>query len=152
MKNKLIRGFLFMLCALLISSFSYAAQLAVENIIDDFQKATSLQKAQISADSTGKEISASGQVNNVQVYNSFDTANDVGATYYQVTTEQLKTKNNSPYQVIFLFKDKDKVKDLEKGQNIQKDGKIIRLEDERLQTSLWIFCGEITAADKILFK
>ena len=103
-------------------------------------------------DFLGKELSCGGTVSNVGDYNFFDTVNDLGAAYYQVSTVPQKTKNNVTYQLVFLFKDKDKVKDIDKGQKIQKDGKIIRITDERLQISVWLFCGELTENDQHLFK
>ncbi len=132
--------------------FSYAETMGIDGIIDNFQKATDLQRDQILKDNLDKEITSSGIVSNAGEYDFFDTVNDFKGTYYQVSLQQQKTKNNVPYQLIFLFKDKDKVKDINRGEAIQKDGKIIRIIDERLQISVWIFCGELTQADKALFK
>ncbi|MDP2904780.1 MAG: hypothetical protein Q8O22_00580, partial [Candidatus Omnitrophota bacterium] len=95
---------------------------------------------------------ASGIVSNAGEYDFFDTVNDIQGTYYQVITGQQLTKNNTPYQVIFLFKDKDKAQNVDRGQNIQKDGKIIKIDDERLQIALWIFCGDMSDKDAALFK
>ncbi|MDD2927286.1 MAG: hypothetical protein PHE30_00345 [Candidatus Omnitrophica bacterium] len=131
---------------------SYSAAMDIEGLVNNFYKATDLQKVQVLKDSLGKEISCGGTVSNAGEYDFFDTANDLGNTYYQVSIIPQKTKNNVTYQLVFLFKDKDKVKDIDKGQNIQQSGKIIRLLDERLQISVWIFCGELTQEDKALFK
>jgi len=54
--------------------------------------------------------------------------------------------------VILLFKDKESVKDIDKGQSIQKDGKIIKIDDERLQIAVWLLCGDLSEKDKTLFK
>jgi len=129
-----------------------AGALKIEKIVDDFQNATDLQREQILKDTLGKEISAGGIVSNVGEYDFFDIVNDLKGSYYQLSTEQQKTKNNTPYQAILLFKDKDKVKDLDKGNKITKDGKIIRIEDERLQIAVWLLCGELSNNDKILLK
>ncbi len=131
---------------------AYSAAMDIQGLVDNFSKATDLQRVQFLKDNLGKEISCAGTVSNVGEYNFFDTVNDQGNTYYQVSTTQQKTKNKVPYQLIFLFKDKDKVKDIDKGQSIQKDGKIIRIVDERLQIAVWIFCGELSENDKALFK
>jgi len=139
--------FLFVICSL-----SYAEAIDIGKLVDNFQAATDLQKNQILQDNLGKEISAGGTAGNAGEYDFFDTVNDVKGTYYQVSTEQQQTKNNTPYQVVFLFKDKDKAKDINKGQGIQKDGKIIKINDEGLQIAVWIFCGELTESDKALFK
>lgn len=130
----------------------YAQAMDIAGLVDTFQKATDLQKDQLLKDNLGKEITGSGTVSNAGEYDFFDTVNDFRGTYYQVSLQQQKTKNNTLYQLIFLFKDKDKVKDINKGQAIQKDGKIIRIIDERLQIAVWIFCGELTESDKALFN
>lgn len=145
-------GILVLIFILGSSIFSYCKSVEIAELVDNFQKGTSLQKDQLAKDNLGKEISAAGMVSDAGEYDYFDTATDLKGTYYQVITEQQKTKNNIPYQVIFLFKDKDTVKDIDKGENIQKEGKIIRITDERLQIAVWIFCGELTEKDKALFK
>jgi hypothetical protein len=133
-------------------SFSYAAPMSITDLVDNFQKATDVQRNQILQDNLGKEISAAGIVTNAGEYDFFDVTNDIKGTYYQVSTEQQKTKNGVPYQVIFLFKDREKVKDIDKGQNFQKDGKIIKVDDERLQIAVWLLCGELSDKDKALLK
>lgn len=131
---------------------AYPAAADIEGLVDSFYKATDLQRTQILKDNMDRDISAKGTVSNAGEYDFFDTVNDIGNTYYQVATLPQKTKNNVNYQLVFLFKDKDKVKDIDKGQKIQKEGKVIRVLDERLQISVWIFCGELTDSDKALFK
>lgn len=145
-------------CALLLTlifcnaGLSYAAGTDIAGLVDNFQNATDLQKNQILEDNLGKEFTASGTVGNVGEYDFFDAATDFKGAYYQITLEQQKTKNNTPYQLILLFKDKDTVKDIDKGQSIQKDGKIIRINDERLQIAVWLFYGSLTESDKTLFQ
>ena len=151
--KRITRNWMFLLAFILgITGVSYCAQMDIADLVDKFQNATDLQKDQILADNLGKEITAGGVVINAGEYDFFDTVNDIKGTYYQVGTEQQKTKNNTLYQLIFLFKDKDKAKDIDKGQLIQKDGSLIRITDERLQIAVWIFCGELTDSDKALFK
>ncbi|MFA5725335.1 MAG: hypothetical protein WC937_03680 [Candidatus Omnitrophota bacterium] len=151
--RKILVSCAFSLAVLLgVSGLSYSAVMDIEGLVNNFYKATDLQKVQVLKDSLGKEITCGGTVSNAGEYDFFDTTNDLGNTYYQVSIIPQKTKNNVPYQLVFLFKDKDKVKDIDKGQNIQQSGKIIRLLDERLQISVWIFCGELTQEDKALFK
>ena len=151
--RKILVSCAFSLAVLLgVCSPSYSAAIDIEELVNNFYKATDLQKAQVLKDSLGKEVSCGGTVSNAGEYDFFDTTNDLGNTYYQVSIIPQKTKDNVTYQLVFLFKDKDKVKDIDKGQNIQQSGKIIRILDERLQISVWIFCGELTEKDKALFK
>ncbi|MCK9604554.1 MAG: hypothetical protein M0R66_09370 [Candidatus Omnitrophica bacterium] len=135
-----------------VCSLAYCQAIDIAKLVDDFQNATDLQKGQILKDNLGKDISAGGMISNAGEYDFFDTANDFKGTYYQVMTEQQKTNKNTPYQLIFLFKDKDEVQDMNKGTKIQKDGQIIRILDERLQISIWLFCGDLSEDDKALLK
>jgi len=123
---------LFLILLASVCSLSYAEGIDIGKLVDDFQGATDLQRSQILQDNLGKEISIGGTVSNAGEYDFFDTVNDVKGAYYQVIAEQQKTKNNTPYQAVFLFKDKDKIKDINKGQSIQKNGKIIKINDEGL--------------------
>jgi len=152
MKKLLLGGFVSLVLILGFGKFGYSAGLNIEEVTDNFYKATDLQRDQILKDNLGKEISADAKVTNAGEYDFFDTNSDVKGTYYQITTEPQKTKNNVTYQIIFLFKDKNKAKDIDKGQRVQKEGQIIRILDERLQISVWIFCGELTDKDKALFN
>ena len=51
-----------------------------------------------------------------------------------------------------MYKDKEKLKDISKGETISKDGTIINIVDERLQISVWLYEDELTAKDRELFK
>ncbi|MFH0856068.1 MAG: hypothetical protein V1869_06165 [Candidatus Omnitrophota bacterium] len=152
MKKLLVGGIVFFVFILGLGKLAYSATLNIEELVDNFYKATDLQKEQIVKDNLGKDISAGAQVDNAGEYDFFDTNSDIKGTYYQVTAVPQKTKDNITYQLIFLFKDKDTAKDIDKGQKVQKDGRIIRILDERLQISVWIFCGELTDKDKALFN
>lgn len=152
MRKILVSCALVLVFALGIGRFTYAETMDIGGLIDNFYKATDLQRAQILKDNIGKEISAGGKVSNVGEYDLFDTVNDLKGTYYQASTEAQKTGNNVVYQLNFLFKDKDKAKDINKGENIRQEGRIIKIIDERLQISVWIFCGELAESDKSLVR
>ncbi|MDP2905971.1 MAG: hypothetical protein Q8O22_06715 [Candidatus Omnitrophota bacterium] len=152
MKKITLACVLSLICIFGAGAFTYCAAVDIADLVDSFQKSTDLQREQILKHNLNREISASGIVSNAGEYDFFDTVNDIQGTYYQVITGQQLTKNNTPYQVIFLFKDKDKAQNVNRGQNIQKDGKIIRMDDERLQIAVWIFCGDMSDKDAALFK
>lgn len=142
-------------CAVLVLcavGLCYCGGMDIGSLVDDFSKATDLQRAKILEDNIGKDISAAGVVTNAGEYDFFDIVNDIKGMYYQVATEVQKSNKNIPYQVVFLFKDRDKVRNIDKGQRVQKDGKIIRILDERLQITVWLLCGDLTDSDKALFK
>ena len=152
MKKITLTCMLSLICIFGASTFTYCAALDITDLVESFQKSTDLQREQILKHNLGKQISAAGIVTNAGEYDYFDTVNYLKGTYYQVITGQQLTKNNVPYQVIFLFKDKDKAQNVDRGQNIQKDGLIIKIDDERLQIALWIFCGDMSDKDAALFK
>lgn len=137
---------------LALSVFSYAETMDIGQLVDSFYKATDLQREKILKDNLGKEVACGGKVNNVGEYDFFDTVNGLKGSYFQAVIEPKKTKNDAVYQLIFLFKDREKAANIDKGQDIQKDGKIIKIIDERLQISVWIFCGEQAEEDKLLLK
>lgn len=150
--KKIIKTYLLILTLIFAGAGLLHAQTTdITGLVDSFQTATDLQRNDILRDNFGREVTASGMVSNVEEYSFFDVATDSKGIYYQVSLEQQKTKNNTPYQVILLFKDKDAAGDIDKGENLQKDGKIIRINDERLQIAVWLLYGDLTEDDKALF-
>jgi hypothetical protein len=131
---------------------SYCANISITELVDQYQHATDLQKRELEKTFIGKTISASGAVENVGEYNFFDINTDTGESYYRVITRQQETAAKTPYQVIFMYKDKEKLKNLSKGEAMNKEGVIINIVDERLQISVWIYEDELTAKDRELFK
>lgn len=133
------------------NSFSSYAE-TVTDIVDQFKQATDLQRQEIISDFFGIPLSAEGTITNVEEYNLFDEKKDVVHAYYRITTDQQKTTKGNPYQIIFLTKEFGAVKDLQKGQCINRKGKIIRIIDQRLQISIWIYDGQLSPEDTELFK
>lgn len=152
MKKLLVAGVFSSILFLAAGKCSYAETTFIAGLIDNFHKATDLQREQILKDNLGKEVAASGKVSNVGEYDFYDMASDIKGTYYQAVTVPQRTEANVVYQLIFLFKDKDKAKDINKGQEIRKDCKIIRILDERLQITVWLFYGEMDEGDNALMK
>jgi len=150
--SKLLKIFVFFVLAIMFYSLSHCSTIDINSLVDDFQKATDIQKTKIVSDNIGKELSAGGIVSNAGEYDFFNTVDDARGTYYQVVTEQQKTGSDAPYQVIFLFKDIDKVSGINKGQAFQGSGKIVKINDERLQTTVWIFSNDLTDKDKALLR
>jgi hypothetical protein len=100
----------------------------------------------------GTRITGRGIIDNVGEYNFFDINTDTGEKYYRVITRQQETAGKTPYQVIFIYKDKDKIKTLSKDESIEKEGTLINIVDERLQIAVWIYEDELTSRDRELFK
>ncbi|MBI5124065.1 MAG: hypothetical protein HZA72_01440 [Candidatus Omnitrophica bacterium] len=150
--NKIFGIILIALMALSISSIAYCEKVDMAELVDQYKHATDLQRDELTKQFTGKRITGSGIVENVGEYDFFDISNDTGGKYYKVLTRQQETPNKVPYQVVFLYKDKDKVRDIDRGEPIEKEGNIIKLEDERLQIAVWIYDGELTSRERDLFK
>ncbi|MCK9614917.1 MAG: hypothetical protein M0R48_05360 [Candidatus Omnitrophica bacterium] len=148
---KLALKSLFIGLVFLGSFSSFAGAQAIVDVVDQFKQATDLQRNQIANDFFGKPFSAEAIIANVEEYNLFSEKKDTVYKYYLVTTNEQKTLKGTPYQVVFLSKDFGSVKDLKKGQSINKNGKIIRILDERLQISLWLYDGDLSPEEKELF-
>ncbi|MBM3243511.1 MAG: hypothetical protein FJZ12_01575 [Candidatus Omnitrophica bacterium] len=150
--GKTLKIAVFLILPVLIYSHCFCQRIDIEGLVDEYRKSTDIQKTKVFSDNKGKEITASGIVDNAGVYDFFNSTENIKNTYYQITTKQQKTKANTPYQVIFLFKDRDKVDSVNKDEAFQAGGKIIRLTDERLQIAVWILCAELSDKDKALFQ
>lgn len=135
-----------------MASYSYCANIDIGQLVDQYQHATDIQKKELEKNFIGTRITGRGTIDNVGEYNFFDINTDTGEKYYRVITRQQETIGKTPYQVVFIYKDKDKIKDLSRDESIEKEGTLINIVDERLQISVWIYEDELTAKDKELFK
>jgi hypothetical protein len=124
----------------------------IQELVDQYKHATDLQKQELDRNFIGKRITGSGIVENVGEYDFFDISNDTGGKYYKVLALQQETANKVPYQLIFLYKEKDRVKDINRGERIEKESNIMKIIDERLQIAVWIYDGELTSRELDLFK
>jgi hypothetical protein len=131
-------------------SFSGGAE-SINELVDQFKQTTDVKRPQIMNDFFGRTLQADATVVNVEEYNFFNEKKDEVYKYYRIITEEQKTPNGTPYQVIFLSKDLNNIKDFKKGQSITKEGKIINIIDERLDISVWLYDGEISAQEKEIF-
>jgi hypothetical protein len=140
--------------AIILSLVPYAhcANITVEELVDQYQHATDLQKRELEKKYIGGMISASGVIENVGEYNFFDINTDTGQQYYRVITRQQDTAAKTTYQIVFMYGNAQKLKDLSRGEQISREGVIINIVDERLQISVWIYEDELTAKDRLLFK
>ena len=133
-------------------SYSYCANIDIGQLVDQYQHATDVQKQELEKNFIGTRITGRGIIDNVGEYNFFDINTDTGEKYYRVITRQQETAGKTPYQVIFIYKDKDKIKTLSKDESIEKEGTLINIVDERLQIAVWIYEDELTSRDRELFK
>ncbi|MDO8535794.1 MAG: hypothetical protein Q7S30_02120 [Candidatus Omnitrophota bacterium] len=148
----MIKIFSLVMGILLVASIGYCADVNIGEVVDQYKHATDLQRQELDKNFVGKRITGTGTVENVGEYDFFDVSNDTGGKYYKVLAQQQETANKVPYQIVFLFKDKDRVRDINKGEAIEKEGNIMKIVDERLQIAVWIYDGELTPRERELFK
>lgn len=150
--RKIFANFFIALLFLGLISYSYCGNIDIGELVDQYKHATDLQRQDLEKNFIGKRITGSGIVENVGEYDFFDVTNDTGGKYYKVLTIQQETVNKVPYQIVFLYKDKERVSDISRGERIEKEGNIMKIIDERLQIAVWIYDGELTSREKELFK
>lgn len=126
-----------------VYSFSYCEELEMGQLVDQFKQATDVQRGELRDSCNGKEILGYGTVENVREYNTFDEVNDIERNYYEIITGLQKTPKGNPYKVIFLYKNLDKIKDIDKGQTIERRAGILRVIDDRLWISVWLYEGDL---------
>lgn len=149
---KKIAGIFMILFILSIVSAGHCEKIDIGELVDQYKHATDLQRQDLEKKFIDTRISAAGTVENVGEYDFFDISNDTGGKYYKVLTLQQETANKVPYQVIFLYKDAESVRNISKGETIEKEGNLVKIIDERLQIAVWIYDGELTSREKDLFK
>ena len=137
---------------LFAATSAHCAEVSIGELVDQYQHATDVQKRELEKNFLGKRLTARGTVENASEYNFFDINTDTGEKYYRVITRQQETVGKTPYQVIFIYKDKDKVRDISRGDTMDKEGTLINIVDERLQIAVWIYVDELTAKDRELFQ
>ncbi len=123
----------------------------IESLADQFQKATDIQRAEIEELYRDTGMLSRATVANVELYNFFDEQNDIQTRYYRVTTITQKTRQNTPYQVVLLYSDVDKIKHLKRGENIEVYGRLWRITDDGLWVSIWLYGEESSPEIKQTF-
>jgi len=110
-----------------MASYAYCADMSMAELVDQYQHATDMQKRELEKNFLGKKITGRGTVENVGEYNFFDINTDTGENYYRVITRQQETAGKTPYQVTFMYKDKDKIKDISRGEAMEEEGTLINI-------------------------
>lgn len=147
---KIFAGAAFLLFAAV--NLSLAQDIGITELVDKYSKDTDIQRAAITGEYLGKNITVSGTVADVRNEDTFDIVNDVKRYYYKVITEPENTPAGNSYRAILIYKDKAKVENINKGQKITFGGNIIKVLDERLYLSVWLSADDLTPAEKELFK
>jgi hypothetical protein len=132
--------------------FSNAEAMEIDDLVNQFQPLTDVQRDEFRSVHYYENISVSGVVMNVEPWNMFDERTDMGMLYYRVVTAQKTSSKGVPYEILIFYKDKSKVEGLSEGSTISVTGPIIKILDQRLLFSVWVYAGELTAEDKTMFS
>jgi hypothetical protein len=143
---------LIVMAAVFVATAASAANVTLAELMDQYWHATDVQKRELERKFIGQRMSARGVIENAGEYNFFDINTDTGEQYYRVITRQQETAARTPYQVVFMYKNKNSVVNLSKGETMDKEGVIINIVDERLQVSVWVYEDELTPRDRELFQ
>jgi hypothetical protein len=131
---------------------SFCQDADISLLVDQYDSGTDLQKAAIEREFIGRNISVTGIVSDVKDEDTFDVVNDVKRFYYGVITEVANTAAGNPYRAVLIYKDKNRVEDINKGQEISFTGNMIKVADDRLYLSVWLSADELTEHERELFK
>jgi len=131
------------ICAILLFSALFPAgarcePIGVEGLVDRFYEATEVQRGEIRDSSIGENIIAAGVIDNVEDSSFFNTADNVRENYFTVKTHVRNTASGNPYETVFFYRDRNAVKGLNKGERIEKHGKLLKIVDRGLWLYLWI--------------
>lgn len=136
----------------LAATISYCEEISIEELVSQYRRATDLQKSQFEKHFMYEKISIAGKVQNVEQWKFFDTGKDEGKRYYKVTTSPRTTTDGIPYEVLIFYKDKGKVGLINKTQEVRMEGALVKIIDQRLIVSVWVYAEELTDFDKQMFS
>ena len=137
-----------LLISCLACGFSYCEDIAIENLVSQYSHATDLQRTQLDKHFKYGKVRVSGAVQNVEPWNTFSEAKDLSASYYKVTTARKTAADGTPYEIIIFYKNKESVISLNRGEQIDIECTFIKVLDQRLIFSVWMFAEELTDLDK----
>ena len=146
---RVVVGTLLFLIVVFASSYGWA--IAVSDLVDEFIAATDVQRDKMITKYIDEKASATGVVENVKDFSTFNEKIDKGALYYQVVLTPQKTALGNAYQVSFFYKTADEVKNIAKTQQMTEKGAILKIVDERLWISIWLYVGTLGPEEKTMF-
>lgn len=147
------RNCIIILSMVLIMSMPYVCEaIDVEELVDQYGKLTDLQKTDYVNKYKNEPVSFSAVVSDVKPSDTFDERTDTSQHYYKILTDVRTTKAGNPYDVVVFYKDVNNVKDINKGQKIEKEGRLLTIIDQRLDLSIWLYEESLTQEEKAVFK
>jgi len=136
----------------LVTGVSFCEDAGVSRLVDEYNKDTDIQKSVIDKEYAGKKIMVEGTVDDVGQEKTFDVVNDAERVYYKVTTNIKNSAGGNAYRAILIYKDINKVRNINKNQRIAFSGDLIKVVDELLYLSIWLSADPLTEHEKELFR
>lgn len=130
---------------------SYCRAIEVSDFVDQFVAATDVQRSELVKKSAGEKVSVKGTIADVKEHDTFDERVDKGARYYKVILDPQKSVINNSYQVSVFYKTEAEVKNFTRGQEFAAEGSILKIIDEKLYISVWLYAGLIGPEEKAMF-
>jgi len=122
----------------ILLSFKSNAATSVESLVDKFVSLTEIQQKSYAEKIEGSiTVYGSGEIEDVAYPSWLDIYKEAKG-YYRVVIKPQETSNGNLYDIVFLFKDLDKIKDFNKGDKIRKAGKLLKIINWGMWVSVWI--------------
>lgn len=144
--------FVTVLFSIFLSYFSYCQMIKVDDLVGQYSKATDVQRPQIRDMYKYKTMEVSGIIKDILDWDTFDERTDTAGRYYRVLIIPQRTRDGIFYEVSIFYKDKSKVEPLAKGQDIKVSGTFMKIIDETGSFAVWVYAGELTPEDKMMFQ
>lgn len=145
-KNILIAVSLFVFA----SSFAYCEAIEINDLVEEYNNATGVQKPQIEEKYRYTVFSVSGVIENVEDWNTFDERTDTAGNYYRVIARPQVTASGISYRILVFYKNKASVESLGKDQEIKTSGSLLKIIDEFGSFSIWIYADPLSPEDKVM--
>lgn len=131
---------------------SYCEPMEAEELTDRYYNATDVQRKIFGQKYRAQPVVVSAKVKDVKEEDTFDVVNDVKRRYYKVTTEPQNTPAGNSFSAVIIYKDIDSVTNIDRGRWMTKEGKLLKVVDDRLFLSVWLYEGELSQKERELFK
>ena len=111
------------------------AKTTLEKLVDRFKGLTKIQQKAFDEKHRGDRIHGKGVVSEVEESNTLD---EVPGKYYKVIIEPQDTPGGNAYQIAFYYSDIKKVRRINKGREIRRTGKLLKITNWDSWISVWI--------------
>jgi len=131
-KVSFITGAILCAAPVFLFAISPSEPINVEELVDQFKAGTSIQQQELNKFYKDKAVFVSGTISDVKERSFLDESSGEQdeTRYYTAITDLQNTLKGAIYNVIFCYKNAESVKDICKGQKIEKNGKLLNIFKE----------------------